>query len=252
LQFSLNCVILIIENETYFNSIGVFFTRFKIKGVFILYNFGDKLKECRRAKGMTLEELAFKYNRRFGGGLSKGTLSKYENNKQEPLVSVVTNLTELLDISSDYLLGRSDNPNLDFNMETENNDNVYQIPVYNSVSAGLGRLADSTPKDFIPTYLPYGANPEDYIRVNVSGDSMSPLIDDGSQILVRLQSTVDNGSIAVVMVDGEDAFVKKLNFGRNWIELESVNPYYPVRRFEDSDTSRVSILGIVKEVTKYL
>ncbi len=217
-----------------------------------MYNFGDKLKECRKAKNMTLEELAMKYNRRFDGGMSKGTLSKYENNKQEPLVSVVTNLTELLDVSSDYLLGRSDTPNLDFVAETVTNDNVYQIPVYNSVSAGLGRLADETPDDFVPTFLPYGANPENYIRVNVSGDSMSPLIDDGSQILVRLQSSVDNGSIAVVMVDGEDAFVKKFNFGHNWIELESINPYYPVRKFENSDITRVSVLGVVKEVTKYL
>ncbi len=217
-----------------------------------MYNFGDKLKECRKAKNLTLEELAIKYNRRFDGGMSKGTLSKYENNKQEPLVSVVTNLTELLDVSSDYLLGRSDNPNLDLETPINANDNIYQIPVYNSVSAGLGRLAETVPDDFVPTFLPYGASPESYIRVNVSGDSMSPLIDNGSQILVRLQSTVDNGAIAVVMVDGEDAFVKKLNFGRNWIELESINPYYPARRFEDSDISRVSILGIVKEVTKYL
>lgn len=217
-----------------------------------MYNFGDKLKECRKAKNMTLEELALKYNRRFDGGMSKGTLSKYENNKQEPLVSVVTNLTELLDISSDYLLGRSDNPNLDFNTDSSTNDNVYPIPVFNSVSAGIGRLADTVPDEFVPTFLPYGASPENYIRVNVSGDSMSPLIDDGSQILVRLQSSVENGSIAVVMVDDEDAFVKKINYGSNWIELESINPYYPIRKFENSDTSRVSVLGIVKQVTKYL
>lgn len=217
-----------------------------------MYNFGDRLKECRKNKNMTLEELAAKYNRRFEGGMSKGTLSKYENNKQEPLVSVVMNLTELLDVSSDFLLGRTDTPNIEFDSDSNENDNVYSIPVYNSVSAGFGRLADSTPDDFVPTFLPYGANPESYIRVNVSGDSMSPLIDNGSQILVRLQTSVDNGSVAVVMVDGEDAFVKKINYGANWIELESINPYYPVRRFENSEISRVSVLGLVKEVTKYL
>ena len=217
-----------------------------------MYNFGDKLKECRRAKNMTLEELALKYNRRFDGGLSKGTLSKYENNKQEPLVSVVTNLTEILDVSSDYLLGRSDNPNPEENPSSANDDNVHNIPVFNSVSAGLGRLADSTPDDFVPTFLPYGANPEEYVRINVSGDSMSPLIDDGSQILVRLQPSADNGSVAVVLVDGEEAFVKRLNYGINWVELESINPYYPARRFENADTSRVNVLGVVKEITKYL
>lgn len=217
-----------------------------------MYNFGDKLKECRRAKNLTLEELATKYNRRFNGGLSKGTLSKYENNKQEPLVSVVTNLTELLDVSSDYLLGRSDFPQLELENESNVLENVYQIPVFNSVSAGFGRLADSSPEEYVPTHLPYGSSPEEYVRINVSGDSMSPLIDDGSQILVRLQPTVENGSVAVVMVDGTDAFVKKLNYGMNWLELESINPYYPVRRFENSDISRVAILGQVKEVTKFL
>ena len=218
-----------------------------------MYNFGDKLKECRRAKNMTLEELALKYNRRFDGGLSKGTLSKYENNKQEPLVSVVTNLTEILDISSDYLLGRSDNPNPDDKAAGSlSNDNVYNIPVFDSVSAGFGRLADSSPKDFVPTFLPFGAQPDEYIRINVSGDSMSPLIDDGSQILVRLQPTAENGGVAVVLVDQEEAFVKKINYGMNYIELESINPYYPVKRFENSETSRVTVLGIVKEVTKYL
>ncbi len=218
-----------------------------------MYTFGDKLKECRRAKNMTLDELAQKYNRRFEGGLSKGTLSKYENNKQEPLVSVVTNLTEILDISSDYLLGRSDNPNLEENLATSaGNDCVYNIPVFDSVSAGFGRIADSTPKDYVPTFLPFGASPDEYVRINVSGDSMSPLIDDGSQILVRLQPTVETGSVAVVLLDNEEAFVKKVNYGMNWIELESINPYYPARRFENSDISRISVLGLVKEVTKYL
>ena len=203
---------------------------------------------------MTLEELAMKYNRRFDGGLSKGTLSKYENNKQEPLVSVVTNLTELLDVSSDYLLGRSDNPLLNDlpPSASGSDDNVYNIPVFDSVSAGFGRLADSTPKDYVPTYLPYGSSADEYVRINVSGDSMSPLIDDGSQILVRLQSSAESGSVAVVLLDNEEAFVKRLNYGRNWLELESINPYYPVKRFENSDVSRVTILGIVKEVTKYL
>lgn len=218
-----------------------------------MYNFGDKLKECRRAKNMTLEELALKYNRRFDGGLSKGTLSKYENNKQEPLVSVVTNLTEILDVSSDYLLGRSEIPNPEvLTAVSAADDNIYNIPVFDSVSAGLGRLADSTPQDFVPTFLPYGADPDEYVRINVSGDSMSPLIDDGSQILVRLQSNANNGSVAVVLVDGEEAYVKKLNFGMNWVELESINPYYPVKRFENSETARVNVLGVVKEITKFL
>ena len=63
---------------------------------------------------------------------------KYENNKQEPLMSVVLNLTELLDVSADFLLGRTEIPELadeiKFQLSSANDDNVYPVPVFNSVS----------------------------------------------------------------------------------------------------------------------
>lgn len=68
--------------------------------------FGQNLKSARIEKGYTLEQLASLYNKTFGGGLSKGTLSKYENGKQEPMISVVSNLSSLLNVSVDTLLGK--------------------------------------------------------------------------------------------------------------------------------------------------
>lgn len=68
--------------------------------------FGQNLKAARIEKGYTLEQLASLYNNTFGGGLSKGTLSKYENGKQEPMISVVSNLSSLLNVSVDTLLGK--------------------------------------------------------------------------------------------------------------------------------------------------
>ena len=72
--------------------------------------FGKRLKEARRSLGLTLEELAAKYNMTFDGGLNKGTLSKYENGKQEPIASTVSNLSTILNVSVDYLMGTSDVP----------------------------------------------------------------------------------------------------------------------------------------------
>ena len=57
--------------------------------------FSENLKIARKRKDYTLEQLANEYNKRFGGGLSKGTLSKYENGKQEPMITVVINLAEI-------------------------------------------------------------------------------------------------------------------------------------------------------------
>lgn len=71
---------------------------------FEIITFGNRLKQIRGQNNMTLDELAAKYNSTYGGGLNKGTLSKYENGKQEPLVSTVVNLANLLNVTVDYFL----------------------------------------------------------------------------------------------------------------------------------------------------
>ena len=81
---------------------------------------------------------------------------------------------------------------------------------------------------------------------------MSPLIDDGCDILIKKQESVDSGQIGVVLIDDEDAVVKKINYDKDWIELVSINPYYPPRRFEGADIQRVRVVGLVKKVSKEL
>lgn len=71
--------------------------------------FGKRLKNLRKDNDLTLDELATLYNSQYDGGLNKGTLSKYENGKQEPMISVVINLAALFNVPTDYLLGKTDN-----------------------------------------------------------------------------------------------------------------------------------------------
>jgi transcriptional regulator with XRE-family HTH domain len=71
--------------------------------------FPEQLKKARLKAGLTLEGLADRYNNRFaGGGLNKGTISKYENGKQTPLIDVLLNLAEVLGVSTDFLFGKTD------------------------------------------------------------------------------------------------------------------------------------------------
>lgn len=130
--------------------------------------------------------------------------------------------------------------------------NVFMRPVYDSISAGFGVIAQDVPVDYMPTYITCPTEQDKYIWINVHGDSMSPLIDDGSKILVKKQSSVDSGQIAAVLVDDEEAVVKKVLYNDNTVELHSVNPYYPPRVFKNNDVTRVQILGLVKEVSKSL
>lgn len=73
--------------------------------------FSEQLKKVRKSKGLTLDALAELYNKKYDAGLNKGTLSKYENNKQEPMISVVSNLSSILGVSVDYLLCKDNDIN---------------------------------------------------------------------------------------------------------------------------------------------
>lgn len=79
---------------------------------------------------------------------------------------------------------------------------------------------------------------------------MFPKIEDGDSVVVRKQTSVDSGTVAVVMIDGEDGVVKKVTYGDDWIELHSFNPMYPVRRFEGADVQRLSVVGKVTKIIK--
>ena len=49
-----------------------------------------------------------------------------------------------------------------------------------------------------------------------------------------------------------EAFVKKIKYGRGWVELHSFNPYYPVRRFEGKEANEIRVVGLVIEVSRKL
>lgn len=65
--------------------------------------FSDKLKAVRKSKKMTQVELAKKI------GVSKWAITSYEQARTYPSVETLIRICEALDISSDYLLGISDN-----------------------------------------------------------------------------------------------------------------------------------------------
>ena len=76
---------------------------------------------------------------------------------------------------------------------------------------------------------------------------MSPIIKHGDTIVVHKQDSVDSGDIAVLLIDGEEAVVKKVIYDQNNIELHSLNPMYSVRKFSGAEVLRVRVVGKVKK-----
>jgi hypothetical protein len=79
---------------------------------------------------------------------------------------------------------------------------------------------------------------------------MSPDIEDGDIIQVYKTSDVENGNVAVVLVDGEEALVKTVYFKMASVELCSRNPAYPPITFKGAALSRIQIVGVVRNTIK--
>jgi repressor LexA len=120
------------------------------------------------------------------------------------------------------------------------------IAVYESVGAGFGVVAQDSVTEYMPIYIHYDSEANETICIKVTGDSMSPEIENGDVIQVHKQSSVDSGSIAVVLIDGEEALVKKVIYDESHIELHSFNTAYPPVSFRGADLMRIQILGLVK------
>ena len=73
-------------------------------------SFGSKFKNRRLEMGLTQERFANEFNKRYNYSFNKSTISNYENDFRTPEMTVLTKLAEFMSLSTDYLLGLSDNP----------------------------------------------------------------------------------------------------------------------------------------------
>lgn len=125
----------------------------------------------------------------------------------------------------------------------------FMIPVLGVVRAGL-------PMDAVENIIDYEEISEEMARqgeffaLKIKGDSMEPKISDGDVVIVRKQPTVENGEIAIVLVNGDEATVKKVQRFDGGINLIPTNPAYKVLTYSNSqiETLPVQILGKVVEL----
>lgn len=209
--------------------------------------FNERLSEAMRIKGITQAELCKRT------GIGKSAMSQYISGKFNPKQTRTYLIANALNVSIPWLMGADVPMEEQYdNLTPLSNDNVFMRPLYESVAAGFGAPAVNQIISYIPTYINNVSEKDKYIWVRVQGDSMFPKIEDGDKILIRLQDSVDSGQVGVVLIDGEEAVVKKINYDTDYIELISFNPYYPPRKFEGADVQRIRVVGLVREVNKEL
>lgn len=196
--------------------------------------FNERLKTLRIQRKMTQSELAKKIY------ISQPAYSKYEVGTASPNPETLSKIADALDVSVDYLLGSDSQPA---------RPGYIRIPV-------LGRVAAGIPIDAIEEVIDWEdisaevAGDGEYFGLQIKGHSMEPKISDGDVVIVRRQPDVDSGDIAVVLVNGDDATVKRIKKSPQGVTLIPSNPAYEPMYYsnEEIESLPVQILGRVVEL----
>ena len=86
-------------------------------------------------------------------------------------------------------------------------------------------------------------NPEECFFLRVNGESMNKVIKNGAYALIRKQDIVENGEIAAVLVNGNDATIKKFTKQKDLVVLEPMSDDISFQtQIYDKSTS-IKILG---------
>ena len=123
-----------------------------------------------------------------------------------------------------------------------NKKRLNSIPVLGKTAANPTELSygDITYDETADTNIPRCAES----ALVIQGDSMEPLLKNGSIVFYKQQQEVENGEIAIVDIDGNGVTCKKVyfNYDLNIVVLKSLNDKYQDREISPD---RIKIIGKV-------
>ena len=154
-------------------------------------------------------------------------------------------LATALHTTTDYLTYKSDVLGSFAVSESNILDDRYLIPVYGVIACGEPVLATQNILNYIPVSRQMVSTGK-YFALVCHGDSMQPKIFDGDTVVIKAQSDVEDGQIAAILVNGEDATLKKIVHTDSGILVIPFNTskYQP----QLYPASAVTILGRAVEV----
>jgi len=189
-----------------------------------------------------------------GVRITKSALSQYLSGKVIPGQDKLSLLAQALDVDESWLMGHDVPMNTKQSNAEVTDVKLYNLPVFENAGAGFGKSPQSAPVDYVALPISSESEAREMLCIRVLGDSMLPKIESGDLVVVRRQTSVDSGDLAVVIVDGDEGYIKKVEYNippePDFIRLVSYNPYYPPIVFEGADVQRVSVVGKVKKILR--
>lgn len=214
----------------------------------------NQIMKEKKLRQIDVLNLAKPFQEKYNIKFYKSHLSQYVNGKSNPDNEKIFLLSKVFGVSEAWLLGY-DVPR--YKVTEEFDEDIFpkpqglKIPVLGTVAAGIpiSAVEDILDYEEIPQSW---QNQGEFFGLRIKGDSMKPDINDGDTVIVRQQSTANNGDVIIALVNGDDATCKKFEKLDNGIMLISNNSEYSPMYFSNEEviTKPVVIVGRVVELRR--
>ena len=197
---------------------------------------GERIKEARKSAGLTQLELAKKTE------LSRSYIGDIEKDRYNPSVSTLQLIATATNTPLEDLLPST--------KTVSPTGRGVRIPVLGRVVAGIPIEAVEEILDY-EEITPELAATGEFFALKIRGHSMEPRMMEGDVVIVRRQDDVESGDVAIVLVNGNEATVKRVKKQEDGITLIANNisvyepHYYSNKEIEELP---VRILGKVVEL----
>lgn len=212
---------------------------------------GKLIYDRRTELGITQKEVADFV------GVSEATVSRWESGHIDNMRrDRIAALSKILRLSPLAIMGIDDT-----DLSTRLPDMVpidartFRVPIVGRVAAGRPIVADEEIIGYEYIDNKYSKDGHEYFGLRIVGKSMEPTIMDGDIVIVRRQNYVENGEIAIVLIDGEEATAKEVKESADGITLIGHNAAVYTPHFYSAQEVKnlpVQIIGrVVQSIRKF-
>lgn len=203
----------------------------------------QRLIYARKNKKLTLEEVGKIL------GVHKSSVLRWERGSVQSIkLSILESLAKIYNVSPTWIMGFDVPENDMFYGRTEN----YTIPILGEVKAGYDSLVAENVLGSIPIDKFAYSNSSEYFAIKVKGDSMQPELYQDDIVIVHKQEDFENNDLCIVLINGDEATIKRVKKIDNGIILQPANQNYDPMIFTETDivSKPVKIIGVVKELKR--
>lgn len=212
---------------------------------------GKLIYDRRTELGITQKEVADFV------GVSEATVSRWESGHIDNMRrDRIAALSKILRMSPLAIMGIDDT---DLSTRLPNmvpiDARTFRVPIVGRVAAGRPIVADEEIVGYEYIDNKYSKDGHEYFGLRIVGKSMEPTIMDGDIVIVRRQNYVENGEIAIVLIDGEEATAKEVKESADGITLIGHNTAVYTPHFYSAQEVKnlpVQIIGrVVQSIRKF-